>query len=118
MYNTHMKIYRFEHKTLRIGPLCAEAYKVHNIFWLDLFKNHSNVEYFEHFSDYLPEGLQSHLKFGMSTLEGLLDLCYSHTPEDLLEYGFDLFEFEVADDSVVFIDGQVVFDSRTATRID
>jgi hypothetical protein len=87
------------------------------MFWLNLFRNHSNVEYYLECAELLPQGVQEFHKFGMTTLDGLLDLCYYSTPEDLLEYGFDLFEFEVADDSAVFPDGQVVFDSRTATRI-
>lgn len=83
---------------------------------MELFKNHSNVEFFPEFKQKLPEGIQEYHKFGMSTLEGLLDLCYS-TTEELYKYGFHLFEFEVPDDSAVFIDGQVVFDSRFAQRI-
>lgn len=111
------KIYRFEHKTALIGPLCGGGHIIHNRNWFDLFKLHEPVCCFMEYDTLLPNGVEEHHKFGMSTLEGLLDLCYSWTPEDLLEYGFDLYEFEV-EDFVVFPDGQVVYDSRTATRIE
>ena len=112
-----MKIYRFEHIEYGFGPLSQDGCNYHGRCWFELFKDHSNVEFFPEFKQKLPEGIQEYHKFGMSTLEGLLDLCYSSTPEKILENGFDLFEFEVPDDSAVFIDGQVVFDSRFARRI-
>jgi hypothetical protein len=113
-----MKIYRFEHKVLGFGPLCADGCRYHGRYWYQLFKSHDSVDCDPEFEQKIPTGIQEYHKFGMSTLEGLLDLCYSFTVEDLLEHGFDLFEFEVSDDSAVFNDGQVVFDSRTARRID
>lgn len=113
-----MKIYRFEHKTLGFGPLCHDGCDTHHRTWDAFFRDHLPVNTLPEYYELLPNGCQSYHKFGMTTLEGLSDLCFSYTPEDLLEYGFDLYEFEVADDSAVFFDGQVVFDSRTATRIE
>jgi hypothetical protein len=112
-----MKIYRFEHKTLGFGPLCNEGCGVHNRRWDDWFKNHTSVDWFDEYEELLPDGIKRYHKFGMTKLEDLLDLCWSWTTEELLEYGFDVYEFEV-EDFVVFPDGQVVYDSRTAIRIE
>jgi hypothetical protein len=111
------KIYRFEHQTRGFGPMCGDGCEVLRRSWDCFFRYHDPVTSFEEFETWFPKGIQEHHKFGMSTLDGLLDLCYSWTPEDLLDCGFDLYEFEV-EDYVVFPDGQVVFDSRTAVRIE
>lgn len=113
----HMKIYRFEHTELGFGPMCQAGCDLHQRCWFDIFKYHSSVSEDPLYDVKLPGGVQEYHKFGMSTLDGLLSLCFSWTEENLLDCGFDLFEIEVPDDSAVFMDGQVVFDSRFAKRV-
>lgn len=113
LFNFHviivdMKVYRFEHHVYGFGPLCGEGCRQTRRCWDQLFRHHDSVDMFPCYDAFLPRGITDEHFFGMSSLEGLLDICFEGTVSELADCGFFIYVYEVMN-SVEFPDGQVVF---------
>lgn len=111
-----MKIYRIEHDKHKIGPLCTEGCIIHGNDWFSIANEHP--DFYEYQLEKIPEEecivTQEYHKFGCTSVAEIIFLFKEGVIEMLKEYNFYLYEFEVED--FYEFDGQVMFDSRTATR--
>lgn len=111
-----IRVYRWEHKELGIGPLCGET----NFRWKCWFREHKGPwedDAFEAYRCSIPE-LPSQLFYAWSCLPLLLANMYEDAEEALEEAGFELTEWEVDEgDFVLMTDGQVAFLKHKARRI-
>lgn len=104
-----MKIHRIEHETLGVGPLCYEGCNIHHLDWTQVAIYHASPD------EMTDTKIKRHHKFGMRS-ERLLNMLFKGSIDRLKEKGFIKVCYE-AKDFEQLSDGQVMFDSRTATKV-
>lgn len=108
-----MKVYRVQHKTRTVGPLCSGGTDMHGASWSYFARDHDDPEDVDPdlYAKRFPKGVGIKHRFGMQSYAMLDDLFYKHARVVLQNEGFRAIELEVPDEHcAVFSDGQVIFD--------
>jgi hypothetical protein len=107
-----MKIYRVEHVEHKIGPLCVGGSNITNKSWYEVARDHAAIQDIN-----LKFVVEAYHKFGLTDVSHLFKIFKKSRWEFLLKNNFRLVEY-IVKDYVIFDDIQVVYDSRTAERVD
>ena len=112
-----MRVYRWEHKEHKFGPLCGET----EFPWRRAFRDHSyphdDAEFLKYEESITVEDAAAH-NFAWDSLENLIENMRGIDAEEmLLEWGFVLTEWEVTERYCVMWDGQVFFHRESAKQI-